>query len=670
MKNVKSFTHLLFFALYLAVHFLPELGGADPMGFQWMYVSILDLIITGYILFNYPIYKEAIRGIFKSKFAIAFGLYVIWALGSYFYAINPTEALVCLARLVSTFFIFMNLSVLLYKKDIVLLFKQLAFLVALFSLIDSISLTIEFFWQLGTKSFDDIVLSLRGISYGNKNIRAASELINVPFILFFIIQSKRSGKIFGALTLCFTLFALFILNTRSTFVGLILIFPIYIAAVIYMHYKENRKGIIIKLVYFMVPILFAFLISNLVINHALKLQKGGGGYGTVTKRIGDITIEKGSGRLAFWKTGIDYSKKHLLKGAGYGNWKIASLYYEKGQTNDFVVRYHLHNDFLENFAELGILGGILFLSIFLFAFLFTLKIMLNKKYALFQVPSTISFMALTCYLVDAALNFPAERTVMQVMFAITAAFLISPNAVINTEIENENSEENLLQPSSHNNKLEKAAIVFLVILLVGSIIINVLGYKSLRFQKYMMGDLSAVPVMSVDQVKGLPSIPNLSFNTMPLPALLARYYIKNNKLDEAYKLLNADKNNNPYLHYNDYVMSLYYAAKENKDSTFYFAKAAFYNWPTANVYYYNLMPAAIKVKDTAEMAKAFNKYVQTRNEPGAWDVYLNARLELMGRSNRFSVQLADSAIKLFPNDSARLTNLRNKFKPKLRKKVR
>ena len=684
MKKVKGYTHLLFFGLYLAVHFLPELGGADPMGFQWMYVSILDLFITGYILFNYPIYKEAIRGIFKSKFALGFGIYVMWALGSYFYAINPTEALVCLARLVSTFFIFMNLSVLLYKKDIVLLFKQLAFLVALFSLIDSISLTIEFFWQLGTKPFDNIVLSLRGISYGNKNIRAASVLINVPFILFYIIQSKRSGKIFGALTLCFTLFALFILNTRSTFVGLILIFSIYTAAAIFMHYKESRKWIIIKLAYFIVPILFAFLISNLVINHALKLQKGGGGYGTVTKRIGDITIEKGSDRLAFWKTGIDYSKKHLLKGAGYGNWKIASLYYEKGQTNDFVVRYHLHNDFLENFAELGIVGGILFLSIFLFAFLFTLKIMLNKKYTPFQVPATISFMAMTCYLVDAALNFPAERTVMQVMFAITAALLISPHSVWNeastneasadTEMSTSTSTETLTEASTENlppsntlhNKLEKTAIVLLVTLLVGSTIVNALGYKSMRFQKYMMGDLSAVPVMSVDQVKGLPSIPNLSFNTMPLPALLARYYIKNNRLDEAFKLLNADKNNNPYLHYNDYVMSLYYAAKENKDSTFYFAKAAFYNWPTANVYYYNLIPAAIKVKDTAEMAKAFNKYVQTRNEPGAWDVYLNARLELMGRSNRFSVQLADSAIKLFPNDSARLTNLRNKFKPKLR----
>ncbi len=668
MKKVKGFTHLIFFALYLAVHFLPELGGADPMGFQWMYVSIIDLLIAGYLLFNYPLYEEAIKGIFKSKFAMVFGIYVMWALGSYFYAINPTEALVCLARLVSTFFIFMNLSILLYKKDVVLLFKQLAFLVALFSLLDSISLTIEFFWQLGTKPFDNIVLSLRGISYGNKNIRAASVLINVPFILFYIIQSKRSGKIFGALTLCFTLFSLFILNTRSTFVGLILIFSIYAAATIFMHYKENRKWIMIKLAYFVVPILFAFFVSNFVINHALNLQKGGGGYGTVTKRIGDITIEKGSDRLAFWKTGIDYAKHHLLKGAGYGNWKIASLYYEKGQTNDFVVRYHLHNDFLENFAELGIIGGLLFLSIFLLAFLFTLKVMLNKKYAVFRVHATISFMAMTCYLVDATLNFPAERTVMQVMFAITTALLISPNSVMNNEALSQVTAENLPEHKPLQNKLEKWAIVFLVLLLLGSTIINALGYKSMRFQKYMMGDLSAIPVMSVDQVKGLPSIPNLSFNTMPLPALLARYYIKNNKLDEAYKLLNADKNNNPYLHYNDYVMSLYYGAKENKDSAFYFAKAAFYNWPTANVYYYNLIPAAIKVKDTAEIAKAFNKYVQNRNEPGAWDVYLNARLELMGRSNRFSIKLADSAIKLFPNDSARLTNLRNKFKPKLRGK--
>ena len=181
MQKVKNGVQLICLVLYLAVHFIPTLGGADPMGFQWLYVSAMDLLIAGYILFNYSDFKEAITGIFKSQFVIVYSLYLIWALASYFYALNSTETLVCLARLVSTFFIFINLSVLFYKKDLFVLFKQLAFLVTLFAFVDALFLSIEFFWQLGQKPFDNIILSLRSIAYGNKNIRAASVLINVPF---------------------------------------------------------------------------------------------------------------------------------------------------------------------------------------------------------------------------------------------------------------------------------------------------------------------------------------------------------------------------------------------------------------------------------------------------------------------------------------------------------
>ena len=199
----------------------------------------------------------------------------------------------------------------------------------------------------------------------------------------------------------------------------------------------------------------------------------------------------------------------------------------------------------------------------------------------------------------------------------------------------------------------------MILLLVGSIALNAMVYKSLRLQKYMMADLGTVPIMTIDQVKGLPSIPNLSFNTMPLPAMLARYYLKYKKYDEAYRLLNSDKNANPFLHYNDYVMAQYFAAKGNNDSALMYAKKAFYNWPTANVYYYQLIPMAVKVKDSIEITKAFNTYIKFRNEPNAWNSYLNARLELLGTKDPFSIQLVDSALKQFPSDSARLTKLRS-----------
>jgi len=658
MQKVKNGVQLICLVLYLAVHFLPEVGGADPMGFQWLYVSAIDLLIAGYILFNYSDFKEAITGIFKSQFVIVYSLYLIWALASYFYALNPTETLVCLARLVSTFFIFINLSVLFYKKDLFVLFKQLAFLVTLFAFVDALFLSIEFFWQLGQKPFDNIILSLRSIAYGNKNIRAASVLINVPFILYYIVQSKKIGKVFGIIALCLTLFALFILNTRSTFVGLFLIFIIYTVGAFIVSKKEGRKSIFFNLAYFILPIIFSFFVSNMVIKHALSLQKGAGGYGTVAKRIVDITNDISSdnrnARLDFWATGIDYTRKHLLIGNGYGNWKLSSLFYEKEHTRDFVVRYHLHNDFIENFADLGIIGGFLFLFIFLSAFLLVLKIWRNKAYSKYHFASTIALMAISCYFVDAALNFPVERTVMQVMFAISAAFLVAPFSALKKE--KEEKSKRIFNPYFTNG-----VIAILVFLLIGSIAINAMVYKSLRLQKYMMADLGTVPIMTIDQVKSLPSIPNLSFNSMPLPAMLARYYLKYKKYDEAYRLLNSDKHANPYLHYNDYVMAQYFAAKGNNDSAFMYAKQAFYNWPTANVYYYQLIPMAVKEKDSTEITKAFNTYIKFRNEPNAWNSYLNARLELMGAKDPFSIQLIDSALKQFPNDSARLNKLRSSF---------
>jgi len=658
MQKVKNGVQLICLVLYLAVHFLPEVGGADPMGFQWLYVSAIDLLIAGYILFNYSDFKEAITGIFKSQFVIVYSLYLIWALASYFYALNPTETLVCLARLVSTFFIFIILSVLFYKKDLFVLFKQLAFLVTLFAFVDALFLSIEFFWQLGQKPFDNIILSLRSIAYGNKNIRAASVLINVPFILYYIVQSKKIGKVFGIIALCLTLFALFILNTRSTFVGLFLIFIIYTVGAFIVSKKEGRKSIFFNLAYFILPIIFSFFVSNMVIKHALSLQKGAGGYGTVAKRIVDITNDISSdnrnARLDFWATGIDYTRKHLLIGNGYGNWKLSSLFYEKEHTRDFVVRYHLHNDFIENFADLGIIGGFLFLFIFLSAFLLVLKIWRNKAYSKYHFASTIALMAISCYFVDAALNFPVERTVMQVMFAISAAFLVAPFSALKKE--KEEKSKRIFNPYFTNG-----VIAILIFLLVGSIAINAMVYKSLRLQKYMMADLGMVPIMTIDQVKGLPSIPNLSFNSMPLPAMLARYYLKYKKYDEAYRLLNSDKHANPYLHYNDYVMAQYFAAKGNNDSALMYAKKAFYNWPTANVYYYQIIPMAVKEKDSTEITKAFNTYIKFRNEPNAWNSYLNARLELMGAKDPFSIKLIDSALKQFPNDSARLTKLRSSF---------
>ena len=60
-------------------------------------------------------------------------------------------------------------------------------------------------------------------------------------------------------------------------------------------------------------------------------------------------------------------------------------------------------------------------------FLFTLRIWRNQNLKAYHLTATIAFMGITCYFVDAFLNFPTERTSMQTMFAFSAALVFAPH---------------------------------------------------------------------------------------------------------------------------------------------------------------------------------------------------------------------------------------------------
>jgi O-antigen ligase/tetratricopeptide (TPR) repeat protein len=642
---------ILFTFLYLLVHFIPDLGGADVMGAQWLYSSVLDLVVLGYIFLNKAKYKEAIQAIYTYKFTLLFSGLVIWAMGSYFYALNPTETLVTLARLITTYIIFINVSILFYKQDVDKVFNVVAFIVGFILLYDAIYILKGFSSNLEEKDLDSNILSLMG-NHGNKNVMAASLLIKFPFVLWILIKEKTLSKIIAFFTLLLGVIALFILNTRSTFVGLSIIFVIYLLTTLVFKREGNKKSILIQISYFFIPILIGFFVSNAILENAVQIQGYQGGYGTVIKRAGDITIEKEKGsRLHLWEGAIDYATKHPLMGAGYGNWKLASIPYEKEFTNDLFVPYHSHNDFLEMFADLGILGGLCFGLMFLLFPIYAFTVWRNKDAKAFHLPATISFMAVTCYAVDAFLNFPAERTAMQTMLAISAAMVWIPLGYLKPN-----------SKTSIKNWLPNVYILIATALIIPSIYIAKLTYDSLKVQKYVMGEIDADPKMALEEVKeGLPSIPNLSTSTLPIPALIARYEFRDKHYDEALRLLRESDQVNPNLHYNDFIRTAVFAAQQKFDSVSYYAKKAFYNWPRATSYYKNVIFAAAKLKDTVEIQKAFNLYNKYRPSGEAWNQYLLGMYEVKNGTDPHLNSLLDSAIKTYPTDSALFKNVINVF---------
>ena len=627
--------------LYLIVHFIPDFGGADVMGSQWLYISLVDFTILSYILFNQQQYKTAIEAILKLKFTIVYSLLVIWALLSITYSINAIESLVCLARLLSTYLIFINLSILFYKKELTTLFNVVSVLVGVILFFDALYVITGFSKNMVDMNLDQNIISLTGKN-GNKNVMAASLLIKFPFLLFVILHNKLIGKIAGFIVLFLGMMALFILNTRSTYVGLGVLFVMFSVAIIILKKKEGFKTIGINLAYFILPLLLSFFAANGMLAKAVDLQGFQGGYGTITKRVGDISVaSEQNSRIKLWKDAIDYTSKHPFIGAGYGNWKLASIPYAKEFTNDLFVPYHCHNDYIEMFADLGIIGGLSFAALFVLLGFTTIQFWRQSKDDQHKLIIAIAFMAVACYFVDAFFNFPAERTSMQTMFALSAALLFLPIYFTGTNT------------SSQKKGFKFSIFLFIpLLLLVGAIYVNYQTYTSLKVQKYVMGEINEDPKMALDEVKdAFPAIPNLSTSTLPIKALVARYYLRDKMNDEAMRLLNESENVNPYLHYNDFIKTAIFSTQGKFDSTFYYAKKAFYNWPRATSYYKNMIFAAAKMKDTAEATKAFKTYIKYRNSGEGWNQYILGLIEINQTPIAQTRALLDTAISKFPADS-------------------
>jgi O-antigen ligase len=648
-SSLSSLIHIDFLicVLYAIVHFVPDMGTQDPINSQWLYVSLLDVLAAGYIIARFNKFKKFASYGIKNAFIILYAILLVWILGSFFYATNQIEVLVISGRFITTLIAVLNIALLLSNNT--KLIEALLFLLAAVLIIESISTLKSFSANFNDMNLDDNILELRGLN-GNKNVMAASIMIKIPFCLYFLYTSKNGWlrSLFGIIN-TLALITLFILNTRSTFVSLGLISLLYFV----YHFVQKPVGkkikdLVVSVLFFLIPLSFAFLISTQILNTAKELpQNAAQQYGDVTSRLSTIqfTDEGSSARLRLWREALDYAWKHPIFGCGFGNWKLESIPYEKEYANEADVPYHCHNDFLEISTELGIPGFLMYLGLFILLSFFTLKVVLKSKNTTLRNIMFFAFLGLVAYGVDALLNFPAERTIIQVIFAFIVALLLITYYQYQQE-------QGLV---ININKFAKIGFIIIpLVLLVPTIYVNYSAFLSSKAQRLILVELSkAVPEMPLAEVENaFPEIPNLSYSTIPIKGALARYYIREKQYSKAMSLIKQSRKDNPYLSYDNYLMTSYYASKQNQDSALFFAKKTYFNRPRAFAYYQNLISIASFSRDSAIIDTAFKTFIKYRNEPQAWTSYIKYISDAKRRVDLKTRSLADSAMLLFPRDSA------------------
>ena len=233
--------------------------------------------------------------------------------------------------------------------------------------------------------------------FPNRNITAAVYLYQLPFLIYILIISKSNlVKIISGLSCFSLLYMIFLMSARTSYVILTVLLIFYLLIFII---SANKKTISFFGVFSITLVLsFAFSTYSLGVDNSAF----------AVNRINTIDFEEESTntRLRYYQYGIEQIIKNPIFGVGLGNWKIESIERDKENIISYIIPYTMHNDFLEVGAELGVLGIVFYLSIFIFALIKLYRHFLKNKSDPYLM-ALISFFIV--YLVDANINFPFIR---------------------------------------------------------------------------------------------------------------------------------------------------------------------------------------------------------------------------------------------------------------------
>jgi len=613
---MNSFLKLRYFEclliiLYLIVGFVPYFNAIDKIAPQYLYLSIVNSLAAIYILFT----SKKVSFKYSSYVLASLFGFVIWSFISITHAINKAEVLIETSRVIIFLFAFVNLYLLINRNKSLL--KYVPYLISFIVLIE-VSLVYERFierFSYGSYSRD---MGLRAFS-GNINITAFSILLKLPFLLYTISRLKLKF-ILSFLILTSYVFCLFLLGSRGA--NLMLLFVIAFLFILHFIYKHK----FIKEKKYFIFLLISFAVAGSINTQLFKNNNSL----SVIERSTNLNTSSTQQRLRFYEAAIQSIKQHPFLGVGIGNWKLHSIEYDKPYMIDYTVPYHVHNDFLEICAELGLPGFILYFGIFLWLFFLIFKAVKAKEFGLnnFSDLILLCFVSLIVYLADSFLNFPFTRPLMQIqnLFFWAVIFVI---------IGQNYTFKNLFSIQFNQEKVYQKIIPLFLISggLYFSIFISQKLFKSFKDQQFLIAAGNGTYTnYSKEYVESLTSdIPSITAASVPIETLKVNliYNITDENLsDTLHYMIAKGKSQNPFLPFNELTKSVLFIKQKKPDSAYVYAKKAFYEIPNNRVHFELLMDIAEAYKDSLEIDKAFSIIKNKDLRNSFYEKYLEVSLNI------------------------------------------
>lgn len=411
MKNV---FHAVILSLYFFVFLISESTlnlylSWDRIVPQFLFLSILNTVSFIYLLRN-NLLLISVDCALKDKIAKCYSFFILICFISIFSANNFSESVISFSQyftyLLSFIFIF---SIAKLTGKIFLKYFIIFSVTALFIESSSILYNALDRVLINGETFERDNFLLRTFT-GNINIAANSIVSKIMVVYLIIYTYKDKRLIYLSYVLLFVAFsALFILLTRSAFLSLGLLTLV----VMFFNFKKFVKSSI--------PILAVMSIGYFFVNSTFNTKNPD----EISSRISSIRLntedDSINERLGYYSDAVKSIMQYPIIGIGVGNWKIKSIQYAGDSVVGYTVPYHVHNDFLQIFAEIGIIGGLTYLMIYLIPIY---RIVIKLKDRVLDNLNLIYLLIISAIFIDSMLNFPIARPVNHIFLLFTLVALL------------------------------------------------------------------------------------------------------------------------------------------------------------------------------------------------------------------------------------------------------
>ncbi|MFZ4401734.1 MAG: O-antigen ligase family protein [Bacteroidales bacterium] len=181
-----------------------------------------------------------------------------------------------------------------------------------------------------------------------------------------ILNQKK--YILVVLQLLFSIF-IFLLSSKAGIISLIIIYLFYVSIIIFSQ-KRYKLALLILSSLLLFSIVFLTIMPSVkdrlkVAFYALKNKN------EAIKSDGEST----SDRILIWETSIDIIKRNLILGVGTGDVKdeLLNKYKENGINFAYQQKLNAHNQYLQTFISIGLIGFIILILSFLLPVIQSIK---------------------------------------------------------------------------------------------------------------------------------------------------------------------------------------------------------------------------------------------------------------------------------------------------------